>query len=111
MTILESLVWSALRGRKLDGYKFKRQAPIGPYIADFYCPAARLVVEIDGPNHDKRVAADEARTRHLEARGCRVIRFRADDAGLLLEDVLEAILRECRGERPHPALPTSGEGD
>ena len=102
MTNLESIVWSALRGKKLDGYKFRRQAPIGPFIADFYCPAARLVVEIDGPIHDVRVAADGARTRYLEAKGCRVVRFRADDARLQLEDVLEAILRECRARQAHP---------
>jgi len=56
MTALETIVWFELKGKKLDGYKFRRQAPIGPYIADFYCPAARLVVEIDGPVHNDRQA-------------------------------------------------------
>jgi adenine-specific DNA-methyltransferase len=96
MTALESLVWFELRGRKLAGFKFRRQAPIGPYIADFYAPAARLVVEIDGPVHDQRLAADEDRTRYLEAKGCQVIRFRADDAALRMDYVLEAILEACR---------------
>ena len=110
MTALESLVWDALRGRKLDGLKFRRQAPIGPYIADFYCPATRLVVEIDGPHHDLQVQEDAARTRYLESRGCRVVRFRADDDRLRLENVMEEIRRECRDVRPHPALPAERGG-
>ena len=99
MTRFEALLWFELKGRKLAGYKFRRQAPIGPHVADFYAPAARLVVEIDGPVHDQRVAADEVRTRYLEARGCRVIRFRADDAALRMEYVLEVILGACRAVR------------
>lgn len=110
MTVLESLVWTELRGRKLDGYKFRRQAPIGPYIADFYCPAATLVVEIDGPVHDERPVRDEHRTRYLEARGIRVLRFRADEARLRMEDVKEAIVEACRPVRPHPALPAERGG-
>jgi very-short-patch-repair endonuclease len=96
MTRFETLLWCELKAHKLGGYKFRRQAPIGPFIADFFAPATRLIVEIDGPNHDERLAADEARTRDLEAKGFRVVRFRADDDRLRLEDVSEAILQACR---------------
>jgi very-short-patch-repair endonuclease len=96
MTRFETLLWFELKGRQLGGYKFKRQAPIGPYFADFYAPAARLIVEIDGPNHDQRLVADEIRTRYIEARGYRVIRFRADDGLLRREEMLELILLACR---------------
>jgi very-short-patch-repair endonuclease len=106
MTVVEALVWDAIRGRRVDGLKFRRQAPIGPYIADFYCPAIRLVVEIDGAHHDLQVEADAARTRYLESKGCRVIRIRSDNDRLLVEDVVEAILAACRVGRPHPAFPT-----
>ena len=85
-----------MRGRKLGGYKFRRQAPIGPYIADFYAPEARLVVEVDGPIHDQQEAADNERTRYLEARGIRVVRIRADDELLIREAILDAILMACR---------------
>jgi very-short-patch-repair endonuclease len=118
MTRFETVIWFELKGRKLGGYKFRRQAPIGPYIADFYSPEVRLVVEIDGPNHDDRLAADEVRTRNLETRGFRVIRFRADNDRLRLEDVLDTILRACRaagegnGQMGVPTLPSPlcGEG-
>jgi very-short-patch-repair endonuclease len=96
-TNFEALLWFELKGRKLGGYKFRRQAPIGPYIADFYAPAARLVVEVDGPIHDQQEAADEERTRYLEARGIRVMRIRADDELLIREAILDAILMACRG--------------
>jgi very-short-patch-repair endonuclease len=111
MTAVESLVWDALRGRKVGGLKFRRQAPIGPYIADFYCPAIRLVVEIDGPHHDLQVEEDAARTRLLESRACRVIRFRADDERLLLEHVEKAILEIAGLHVPTLPSPRSGEGD
>ena len=110
MTALETIVWFELKGKKLDGYKFRRQAPIGPYIADFYCPAARLVVEIDGPVHNDRQARDEYRTRYLAACGIRVIRFRADEPRLRMERVLEAIVESCRAVRPHPSLPAERGG-
>jgi very-short-patch-repair endonuclease len=65
-----------VRGRRLDGWKFRRQQPIGPYYVDFYCPAARLVVEIDGPTHDDaHCAYDLRRQAWLEAEGYKVVRI------------------------------------
>jgi very-short-patch-repair endonuclease len=69
-TEAETLLWNLLRRKMLNGYKFRRQHPIGPYVADLACPGARLIVEIDGGQHaEERRAADERRTRDLMARG------------------------------------------
>src|SRR2546430_16455154 len=76
MSGTELRVWLRIRGRKLDGWKFRRQEPIGPYFADFCCPAARLVVEIDGPIHDESsLAYDVRRQAWLEAEAYRVLRI------------------------------------
>ena len=75
-TPTEQLLWQALRGGKL-GVVFRRQVPIGRYIADFYAPAARLVVEVDGGWHRSRRAADRRRDEWMRRRGYRVIRLSA----------------------------------
>ncbi len=77
--------------RKLGGLKFRRQCAIGPYIVDFACLEAKLVVEIDGPSHDRRIDYDAMRTRFLEARGYLVLRFGMQDVSENLVGVLEAI--------------------
>ena len=100
MTGVELMVWSGLRQRQLGGHKFRRQVPLGPYVVDFACFAARLVVEVDGPSHDASVEHDAARDAWLEQGGFRVIRFRADDVLQGLSDVLETILLECSDGRP-----------
>jgi very-short-patch-repair endonuclease len=76
MTRAEVLLWWRLR-REYQGWSFRRQHPIGPYIADFACIAARLVIEIDGATHRtaEQLAHDQHRTRYLEASGWRVVRF------------------------------------
>src|SRR4051794_12876104 len=81
MTPPEVIVWQGLRGNKLDGLRFRRQHPIGPYILDFYCSKARLAVEIDGRDHDfaERVRHDERRTAWLIKQGIRVLRIPARD--------------------------------
>jgi very-short-patch-repair endonuclease len=77
MTEAERKLWWVLRRKQLAGFRFRRQAPLGPYIADFFCAKARLIVELDGAQHgtDEQIAHDERRTRWLEKRGFRVIRF------------------------------------
>ncbi len=92
----EAMLWRALRTRQIDGLKFRRQAPIGPYIADFFCPSARLVVEIDGATHTDP-AADAARDRWMRAQGLRVLRFWSDDVGGNLDGVLERIRQVATG--------------
>ena len=84
-------------GVTLRRLQFRRQAPIGPYIADFFCPAARLVVEIDGATHTDSVA-DAARDRWMHAQGLVVLRFRGDEVAGNLEGVLERI-RELAAAR------------
>ena len=74
-TPAEAQLWQALRSRQADGLKFRRQHPIGPYIADFYCAQARLVIEIDGDSHAEQVEYDQARTDWLESQGYRVLRY------------------------------------
>lgn len=77
MTEGERKLWLLLRRKQLSGFRFRTQATIGPYIADFFCPKARLIVELDGEPHsdETRMRRDAQRTQWLEAHGCRVIRF------------------------------------
>jgi very-short-patch-repair endonuclease len=79
MTPAEAALWERLRGKRLRGLRFRAQHPVGPFILDFYCPSAKLVVEVDGPVHEDRGAEDAARTEQLNAFGYRVIRFANDE--------------------------------
>ncbi|WP_420456345.1 endonuclease domain-containing protein [Rubrivirga sp.] len=76
-TPAEAALWRRLQRRQLGGLRFRRQFGVGPYVLDFYCPAARLAVELDGAVHDDpaRAAYDATRTHHLARVGVRVIRF------------------------------------
>src|SRR5690242_17101554 len=76
-TEVERRLWQRLRNRQLSGFKFRRQHPVGPYITDFFCVDARLVIELDGSQHgDQRgLQADERRTEYLKEQGYRVLRF------------------------------------
>ncbi|MCY4114086.1 MAG: endonuclease domain-containing protein [Chloroflexi bacterium] len=74
-TDAERVLWRLLRNREFGGWKFRRQAPIGRYVVDFVCFEKRLIVEVDGGGHQRRVHADAERTRWLEGQGFRVVRF------------------------------------
>jgi very-short-patch-repair endonuclease len=93
----EGLLWQALRTRP-DGFKFRRQHPFGWYIADFYCPAADLVIEIDGESHSMggRPQQDARRDEWLRRQGLRVVRFAATGVMNDLNSVVTAILLACR---------------
>jgi len=93
MNQTEWRLWDRIRTRQVAGWKFRRQHPIGPYFVDFYCPAARLVVEIDGPTHgeERQWAYDERRTEWLKQQGYEVLRFWTADVDESLDDVVEAI--------------------
>ncbi len=104
MSETERRVWSRLRGKQLGGHKFRRQLPIGPYFADFACLSARLVVEIDGPEHYEE--PDGIKTAYLETQGFRVARFPVSDVDESIEDVIEAIY--CHLESPHPGRDAAG---
>ena len=74
-TLPEAVFWKFLRDRRLEGLKFRRQLPLGPYIADFACPSIRLIVELDGGIHALRAESDAARDAWLTANGWTVMRF------------------------------------
>jgi len=91
----EIRLWAVLRGRQLAGYKFRRQHPIGPFIADFACIEHRIVVEADGGQHNGS-AADMRRTEWLAGRGWRVLRFWNNEILANTEGAVEAILAALR---------------
>ena len=91
MTEAERVLWQALRGRRMAGLRFRRQHPVGRFVLDFYCPAAKLCVEVDGDIHHGAEERDEARSEVLRAGGYRVIRFRNDEVLTALPSVLARI--------------------
>ncbi len=93
-TSAEEKLWRELRGRRLGGFKFVRQFPVGPYIADFLCRARRVIVEIDGGTHSEphEIAADMRRTMHLGRLGYRVYRAWNGDIYDNSDGVLEELL-------------------
>ena len=93
-TEAEKVVWRALRNRQLSGHKFRRQHPIGQFVADFCCMEAMLIVEIDGGQHDRQAEADARRTSELERQGYRVVRFWNNEILGNLEGVLATLLDE-----------------
>ncbi len=101
MTRPEVVLWISLKGGRLEGLKFRRQHPLGPYILDFYCHAARLCVEVDGEGHSfgNRPQKDQFRDAWLESVGVRTLRV---SAATVLEDAdvaLRMILATVREER------------
>jgi 5-methyltetrahydrofolate--homocysteine methyltransferase len=107
-TLAEQKLWGALRNRSLDGFKFQRQVPIGPYIVDFICQGAALVVELDGATHssEDQAAHDATRSAFLSSLGLRV--HRIENTEVLLHigralDGLHAVLLEQKKKGPHPA--------
>ncbi|MBN1449833.1 MAG: endonuclease domain-containing protein [Anaerolineales bacterium] len=106
-TPAEQILWQALRNRRLCGLKIRRQVPLGPFIADFYCAQHRLVVELDGGVHCRRIEADAQRTMQLERYGYQVLRVQNEEVETDLAGVLEKISVLCGAEA---LLPGSGEG-
>lgn len=90
-TDAERKLWYHLRAHRFLGMKFKRQHPIGSYIADFACLEHRLVIELDGGQHAENATYDESRTRYMEAQGLRVLRFWNDEVLVQTEAVLDRI--------------------
>ena len=111
-TDAEQALWSELRGRRLEGHKFRRHWTVGPYIADFCCLEARLIVEVDGGQHTPE--RDAVRTQFLRAKGFRLLRFWNNDVLGNRDGVLQVILEaldHTEREDPHPnPLPQAGEG-
>ncbi|MDZ7711869.1 MAG: endonuclease domain-containing protein [Rhodovibrio sp.] len=97
-TDAEARLWYVLRRKHMLGFKFRRQHPIGRYVADFACPEARLVIEVDGGQHAEQVARDAARTRELEAHGYTVLRFWNNEV-LANFDGVQEVIRAALGAR------------
>jgi very-short-patch-repair endonuclease len=102
LTPAEWRFWHAVKSRQLSGAKFRRQVPVGPYVADFLCVSARLIVEIDGGQHSEAVDADAARSRYLETQGYRVSRFWKNDVMTNLEGALKIVELALAGAPPSP---------
>ena len=90
-TEAERALWKHLRIRQLNGHKFRRQQPLGPYIVDFVCIEKRLIIEVDGGQHSETVVTDAKRTLWLEAQGFRVLRFWNHQVLADIEAVMEVI--------------------
>jgi very-short-patch-repair endonuclease len=117
MTDAEKKLWSLLRRKQLAGFRFRRQVPLGPFIADFACHSARMIVEVDGGQHGMRTDQDERRTKWLQQFGWRVLRFWNADVLRESENVLEMIRLaliesppQPSARPPSPTLPRKGGG-
>jgi very-short-patch-repair endonuclease len=110
-TDAERLLWFRLRDRRLGGWKFKRQVPIGRFVVDFLCADAKLIVEVDGGQHSDS-QRDAERTTALEAFGYLVVRFWNHDVMRNIDGLLEEILSTLDrhgSEPPHPTPLPYGE--
>ncbi|HEY5965824.1 MAG TPA: endonuclease domain-containing protein [Xanthobacteraceae bacterium] len=105
-TDVERLIWNALRAHRMNGASFRRQTPIGPYIADFVCHAAMLIVELDGGQHfeAENMKRDARRDAFLTSKGYRVLRFNNHGVMTNKEGVLETIAAALVAA-PSPTLP------
>ena len=113
MTDAERHLWQRLRGCQVEGYKFRRQHPLGHYVLDFVCLEARLIVEVDGGQHIERMEYDQHRTEWLEARGFRVLRFWNHEVLHHPEEVTAVIWRTLitsSVQPPSQPSPLQGEG-
>jgi very-short-patch-repair endonuclease len=113
MTDAERKLWHHLRMRQLEGHKFRRQVRIGPYIADFACLKAMLVIEVDGGQHADARAYDSRRDDFMRGQGYRILRFWNNEVLANIDGVWQVILAEINtpvscGGTPHPNLPPQG---
>ncbi len=113
-TDAETHLWSRLRRKQIDGFRFRRQVPLGAYVADFVCFEARLIVEADGGQHAER-AADKTRTAWLEAQGFKVLRLWNNDVLGNTDGVVAAIRSALARHPPHamhpPPQPSPARGE
>ncbi len=105
MTDAEKYLWAKIRMEQLKGHRFYRQKPIGDYIVDFFCPRAKLVIEVDGGQHfaDEMPEYDRIRDEYLRSLGLRVLRFTNTDVLMHIEGVVESI-----SEKMNEKIPATG---
>jgi very-short-patch-repair endonuclease len=106
LSLPEMLLWRLLRLKRRE-LRFRRQHPIGPYVADFYCAAAKTVIEVDGATHDWRQDADGRRDAYMESLGLKIIRVAAADVLADPEEVADGIYRLCEAS-VGPSTPQPG---
>jgi len=94
-TDTENMLWRRIRAKRLQGLKFRRQEPIGKYIVDFVCYERRVIIELDGGQHNVEKKKDEERDVWFRNEGFKVLRFWNNDALKNIEEILETIIREC----------------
>jgi len=110
-TDAERLIWGHLRNRNLEGIKFRRQQPFGPYIVDFIAAEKKLVIELDGGQHATNKAHDEVKDQYIKSEKFRVLRFWNNEVLQNTEGVLERIRQEILKDTPSPRpSPPLGRG-
>jgi very-short-patch-repair endonuclease len=95
MTLAEKKLWNKLRLKQFEGFRFRRQVPLGNYIVDFACFEPRLIIELDGSQHADQVTYDEKRTAYLETLGYKVLRFWNNAVFNEMDAVLQMIWDVC----------------
>ena len=101
-TAAEAVLWNALKGRRLDGWKWRRQFSVGDFILDFYCPEAKLAIELDGQPHYTidGIISDDIKTEYLEETGIKVVRFE----NRMLREMPDVVLAKIRSELTNSQL-------
>jgi very-short-patch-repair endonuclease len=107
MTEAEKMIWERLRSRQTEGFRFRRQVPLGRFIADFVCHEAKLIVEVDGGQHDSSSEQEARRTCFLESQGYRVLRFWNNEVLENPDGVQTVVAQDLRRCHPHPDPPPS----
>ena len=106
LTDTERFLWSQLRTRQIEGYKFRRQTPIGKYIVDFVCHEQRVIVEVDGGQHSENAEKDKIRDKWLGEQGYKILRFWNNEISTNMDGVLEVIRDNCKSHPPFNPLPS-----
>jgi len=107
MTDVEGMLWARIRGRQLQGFRFRRQHPIGRYIVDFICLELQLIIELDGGQHMDQQQYDVRRSQWLQNNGFKIVRFWNNDVTGDIDSVLQAIYLCLPPSQPSPL---KGEG-
>jgi very-short-patch-repair endonuclease len=105
MTPTEKRLWSLLRGKRFIGIKFRRQQPLGPYIVDFYCHTAKVILELDGESHIGKEAYDDRRCAWLKSQGYKIVRVWDTQIYSNVDGVLQLIYNACESPIPPGTAP------